>query len=61
MARYLIDANLPRHLTVWNGEACVFVADIDPARNGTTYAPRIGDDGAGANYMNNEGVFLLSP
>ena len=31
MARYLIDANLPRHLTAWNGEKCEFVADIDPS------------------------------
>jgi len=31
MTRYLIDANLPRHLTVWNGEAFEFVADIDPS------------------------------
>jgi predicted nuclease of predicted toxin-antitoxin system len=31
MARYLIDANLPRHLTVWNSEICELVADIDPS------------------------------
>ncbi len=31
MPRYLIDANLPRHLTVWNREKCEFVADIDPS------------------------------
>ena len=31
MARYLIDANLPRHAGVWAGGDCVFVLDIDPA------------------------------
>ena len=31
MAPYLIDANLPRHLAAWNGQVCVFVADIDPS------------------------------
>ncbi len=31
MARYIIDANLPRHTSVWRGGGYVFVLDIDPA------------------------------
>ena len=31
MARYLIDANLPRYAGVWAGGDCEFVVDIDPA------------------------------
>ncbi len=31
MARYLIDANLPRHAGVWSGSDCEFVIEIDPA------------------------------
>jgi predicted nuclease of predicted toxin-antitoxin system len=30
MARYLIDANLPRYLAVW-GSGCEFVANLDPS------------------------------
>ena len=40
MARYLIDANLPRYIEVWSGE-CEFVADLDPSlpdRDIWTYA-----------------------
>ena len=28
MARYLIDANLPRKFSIWNNENCVFVVDL---------------------------------
>jgi predicted nuclease of predicted toxin-antitoxin system len=31
MSRYLIDANLPRHASVWVGGNCEFVADINAA------------------------------
>jgi predicted nuclease of predicted toxin-antitoxin system len=31
MARYLVDANLPRYARVWAGGDCEFVLDIDPA------------------------------
>jgi predicted nuclease of predicted toxin-antitoxin system len=31
MARYLIDANLPRYAGVWASGDCEFVLDIDPA------------------------------
>jgi|SRR5215469_10935516 len=31
MARYLIDANLPRYASVWTGGDCEFVVDIDAA------------------------------
>jgi predicted nuclease of predicted toxin-antitoxin system len=30
MARYLIDANLPRHASAWAGGDCLFVVDMDP-------------------------------
>lgn len=31
MAKYLIDANLPRRLTLWSSEEYLFVHDINPA------------------------------
>ncbi len=31
MARYIIDANLPRYVSVWASGDCEFVLDIDPA------------------------------
>jgi predicted nuclease of predicted toxin-antitoxin system len=30
MARYLIDANLPRWFSLWSGTDCEFVHDLDP-------------------------------
>jgi predicted nuclease of predicted toxin-antitoxin system len=31
MAKYLIDANLPRRLKVWSSDECLFVHDINPS------------------------------
>jgi predicted nuclease of predicted toxin-antitoxin system len=31
MARYLIDVNLPRHVSAWTGSDYEFVIEIDPA------------------------------
>jgi hypothetical protein len=42
------------------GPARNIASALTAARNGTTYMPQIGDDGAGANYMNNEGVLAVA-
>ncbi len=42
------------------GPARNIAASVAAAQNGIPYIPQIGDDGAGANYVDNEGVLAVA-